>query len=893
MKTDETNKDDSLKNSPIIDGIEEFREEIGKQRVKIWGGDKSYEDEVVSDEDYRILLDKSDLTEGDKELYLKRYRAKAELAKKRDEERYKAEKEKSEQESEDEASILGEDEGISSEEENEKAENVQEEDNFVSFEYRETMSNEERYKWKSNSVQFKKEKTLQEQIQAMIEDQKKDFENYLGGNFAGKLGAAMMIIGFIIGINYGISIGLIGQMGIILIGFAVGSALLYVGHRAHEKNPAVTTTLVTIGIWVMYFSVYKLYTYLDLEHEMLYLAYFINFCVTALSIAMAINYKREPLAFVSVLAGYITPLFVGNQVVIEDFYGVLFTYLLMMNIALMVVANKMQWRSVNIGTFVASFVILFVWVMFLMNPTTDLTEALVFTSLYFFAFYVMNIVYTLQVENPLAQFNRILLFANTAIYIVFILKINIHAQTGVGTMGFFYLFQSALSCVYAYILYREDKIEEHEGLFGQLLLFSLLFLNWSLFLIFDLASLNVLWSIEAALVLYIGLRTRIEVLNKASLIITAFSLVTMVICWVKNYSNPFLNFMANDAVLHTLISMLSIVAMVMVINHEKRKINQLFDELVLEEGADVRALEKERKEEINDFEDMNVFNFSLYSYVDFLITLMILVVFVNGNIEFAVNTPSNFGGNDIRKIIWGIFNTAFVMTLWYTAKHFKMENFKSNATFLLVVSIVSYFFMGSGSAANLRMQFLLTDTSFFPFFLHYLDVGLGIFGLLWVLKDIATEKGMDNSTFSWLTYFSCLILTIHASIELDHLFVLFAFNEGDKVEEILSTSHLVGYSLLWTFFAFGILYYGMIHKIKELRFFSITLFSFVLLKFFFFDFWQISKGNKILAFIVIGAILVAVSALYKKLQQMVLEGEISALTGGKKIETVENSEEDN
>jgi uncharacterized membrane protein len=886
MNTDEP-KDDhkEILNTSLTEGMEEFREEVQKYRLKIWNGDQSYEQGVIEDKEYRELLEKADLTEGDKEVYLKKYRARAELAKKLDAVRFGLEDEDIEEIADEEeleiaANLLGEDEGEEDAPEflkigkNEK----------VPFDVAQpSISDAERYKWKSNSAHFKKEKTVQEQIQEIIEAQRKDFENYLGSNLAGKVGILMMIIGFIIGVNYGISTGLIGQVGIIVIGFAVGSGLLVAGHRVHDKNPAVTTTLVTIGIWVMYFTVYKLYTYLNLESGMLMMAYLINFLVTVLSMAMAMYYKREPLALLSVIAAYITPLFVGNSVEIENFYAFLFAYLLLMNIGMMYVANIMEWRTVNMATFAASFLILSVWILFLMNPENDLAEALWFSTLYFVAFYVMNIVYTLQPHNPLAKFNRQLLFANTVFYIVFILKINIHADTGAGTMGLFYLFQSVLSSIYAYILYHKQRLEEHEQLFEQLLLFSIIFFNWSLFLIFDLTTLNFVWSLEAPIIIYLGLRTRIEVLNQASLVLTLMSLASMFIGWFKSYTNPFLDFMMNDAVLHTLISVSSIAIMLAIIARERHLIVLAYENLKQEEGADLAAINEEMQEDLYDFEHQPIWFFNVHSYSDLLRTLLIFVVFLNGNIEFAVHTPSNFGGNDLRKLIWGIFNNLFILGLWGIAKRFNLANFKSNASFLIVLSVLAYFVMGTGSAVNLRNQYLMSTGDFFPFFMHYVAVLLGLFGYYLVVKDTAEEKGTESQTFSLLVYLGCVIVTAHLSIELVHLYVLTGYYEGVDIDLILSAARLVGFSLLWTLTAFGVVYAGMQMKVKELRMFGISLFVFVIFKFFAWDFWQIDKVGKIIGFMFIGAILVAVSSLYTRLQKMIIEGEISALTGEKPI----------
>jgi hypothetical protein len=118
MMTDEpVNDEKKPARISITDGMDDFRDEVQKFRVKIWSGDQSYEEDVIDDKEYKELLEKADLTEGDHELYLKKYRAKAEIAKKLDAERF-GDNEAQEEEAEEDlqADVLGEDEGESDEE---------------------------------------------------------------------------------------------------------------------------------------------------------------------------------------------------------------------------------------------------------------------------------------------------------------------------------------------------------------------------------------------------------------------------------------------------------------------------------------------------------------------------------------------------------------------------------------------------------------------------------------------------------------------------------------------------------------------------------------------------------------------------------------------------------
>jgi uncharacterized membrane protein len=73
--------------------------------------------------------------------------------------------------------------------------------------------------------------------------------------------------------------------------------------------------------------------------------------------------------------------------------------------------------------------------------------------------------------------------------------------------------------------------------------------------------------------------------------------------------------------------------------------------------------------------------------------------------------------------------------------------------------------------------------------------------------------------------------------------------------------------------SFGLMWLGMHYKSKTLRIISLCIFSLALLKLFFFDIADVSEAGKIVAFILLGVLLLTISFMYQKLKKIIIDNE--------------------
>lgn len=94
-----------------------------------------------------------------------------------------------------------------------------------------------------------------------------------------------------------------------------------------------------------------------------------------------------------------------------------------------------------------------------------------------------------------------------------------------------------------------------------------------------------------------------------------------------------------------------------------------------------------------------------------------------------------------------------------------------------------------------------------------------------------------------------------------------------KNTDILRHTQKTGYTILWGVSSFILMILGMKLKKQSLRIFSLVLFAITLIKLFAYDISNISEGGKIVAFILLGILLLIISFMYQKVKKLVIDDE--------------------
>jgi uncharacterized membrane protein len=152
---------------------------------------------------------------------------------------------------------------------------------------------------------------------------------------------------------------------------------------------------------------------------------------------------------------------------------------------------------------------------------------------------------------------------------------------------------------------------------------------------------------------------------------------------------------------------------------------------------------------------------------------------------------------------------------------------------------------------------------------HWLSVALALYLVYQMVQAIRTIPTLIRPV-SQLAWGSSILLIIFFSQEMQHAFVAATYHVGSipYQEEQYAKAVL---TIVWALCSFGLMWLGMRYKNKTLRIISLSLFSLALLKLFFSDIANVSEGGKIIAFILLGVLLLTISFMYQKLKKIIIE----------------------
>lgn len=679
-----------------------------------------------------------------------------------------------------------------------------------------------------------------------------DAEEFIAKNLFSTLGALMVVTGLIILFNYLVNIGFIEQRGRILIGFITGAALYAGAWKLREETRMISSGLVIAGTMALYYTAFMFFGFYAGEDNIIgdtkdqLLVFGVNLLITSLAIVFALLYDRKTIAAFAIVGGYLTSLFLDAAFIN---YFVFFTYLLLLNIAMLVIAYRKKWNFVNIMTFVISLLMFGIW---LLRVNLDIVRnyeiALVFATLYYITFFMMNVVYSFRTDTQLTTLNYILLLTNTVFYVFSMLFILFAIDAEGMHFGFFTMGLTLFNYIYAYLLYKNDNADIQ--LLNTLITMTVIFGAISAPLMLDYDYLNVLWATEALVLLWVGVRAEMSLLKMYSLLLLLMAIVMMLVQWLFTYSDPLVDFFFNQATLTSIATATVLTLSYIIVNNDK------------------------------EIKKVGIFNINGYKMM--VGGMAIFVLYMIGNVELIFNSDNSsvLENKNFKNLLLALYNTAFALGLWVASKNISIVKRSSESIVFFLAMVVIYFILGYPDVLIIRDEFLQNkilarNGSFIPnpraltyFLTHYVNIFLMIGGLFFIARDFFINN--DKRYFTPLVYFSVLIFLVHASQELTNLFVIgnsanIAIHEvSNHVNLLTDSTYNVHYALLWTLCSFALMIAGMYLKVKELRIASLALFLITLGKFFFFDFLSMDIVGRVISLVVIGSILSLISYLYRK-----------------------------
>lgn len=662
-----------------------------------------------------------------------------------------------------------------------------------------------------------------------------DLEKFIGENLFNKIGIVILVLGMGFFLKYAIDKDWINEIGRISIGFICGGILIGVAHRLRKSFTTFSSVLVGGGVAILYFTVSIGFHQYQLFSQTL--AFILTLLITGFTVLLSISYDRKELALFAILGGFGGPFMVSTG---EGNYLVLFTYILILNIGMLVLAYYKKWPVINIVCYLFTIVLFGGWFVSLElnsdNKTPPYASALVFASLFYLVFLVMNIINNIKEKTEFNALEIGILLSNTFLYYTVGILILNHLGGG-DYRGLFTAMIGLVNLVFAYALYKNDKIDRN--LIYLLIGLVLTFISLAAPVQLKGNQITLFWAAESVLLLWLSQKSGITLLKQSSVIVLVLMAISLVMDWQQVYGSGVyhagnrLPLIANKGLITGLVVVAALIAYSRLLKSEIRSV--------------------------------------LFREVQTSRTILAIGAIVIGYLAAALelNHQAYHYFPLLRILALGCYSYLFLCILLVAVRNADTEEFKFVVGALAAVCLFCYILIFNSETIFLRNSYLeKANSSLNNYLFHYLMViliGCTIYNLYKNEKSMRSTKGLV--AFQWFTAFIVLYV---ASAELDHLLVMSQYGKGKTIAGILNHTHKSGFAILWGCFALLCIYIGMKWKSKNIRIISITILVVTLLKLFVFDLRGLSEGGKIAAFISLGILLLVISFMYQRLKNLLL-----------------------
>ncbi len=153
------------------------------------------------------------------------------------------------------------------------------------------------------------------------------------------------------------------------------------------------------------------------------------------------------------------------------------------------------------------------------------------------------------------------------------------------------------------------------------------------------------------------------------------------------------------------------------------------------------------------------------------------------------------------------------------------------------------------------------------FYFHYISLGIVLYlayGVYKIHKEHLEIDFLNTNSALWVAAFLVVYMT---SSELMLHGLVFS------TDQTLALTHIVktGFPILWGVLAFAFLILGIKRENKTIRIIALTLLGLTIVKLFLYDIQNASETGKIVAFILLGVLILIISFVYQKLKVLVLD----------------------
>lgn len=653
-----------------------------------------------------------------------------------------------------------------------------------------------------------------------------DWEQVLGKNWFAIVGALALTIGVGFFLKLAFDNDWIGPVGRVVLGIAVGVALLAAGEYSQRRVPLWAQPVTAGGIGILYLSIYASFGLYELILPLpafLFLA-----LVVVLSALLALRYESLVIALLGLVGAFLTPVLLGRDLPEPR---LVLVYILVIDLGILGVSTFRNWRWFTMVGLAGSYGLFVLWLD--QFPSESVVLVHLFLTGVFVVFVGATTLFHIVWRRAPGPVDLALITLNAAGYYALTFALLWEEY-----QVWFGLITLCLSLLYGLVAYAAIK---RSGTPAEVALFALsiagVFLTVAVPLQLSGSWVSVAWAAEGAIIIWVGFQL-------ARWPMRAFGLGVLGIAAIRLL------------VFDTPVELVDFTPV----------INERFPTFVAAIAAFSVAcyLYWRQREHLEEWEQ-NIAP-ALAGVANFLTLWLFtaeVIAYFDSQVQFLSRemTPQDAENGKLLTLtaMWTIY--AFgILAVGLAKRHAPLR------------------WVGLGLLAIPGLKLLLFDTfmvrldpiTFLPVINFHFLVFLIVLGALLAAACLYRRDG-DRLTKEEGYVFQILVVVVNA-VTLWFLSAeavrFFDSQEAKQGTDLFSAMHL-SLTVLWAVYAIGIIGVGIAKQEGKVRLAGMALLAVPVLKLFIFDIFLLEQGYRVAAFVTLGGLLLATGLVYQRYSQAI------------------------
>jgi uncharacterized membrane protein len=619
------------------------------------------------------------------------------------------------------------------------------------------------------------------------------------------IGIFTLVLGIGYFVKYAIDKNWIGENARMGIGFLAGFILIITAHFI-RKNYTIFSSIITGGgIAVLYFTTTIAFREYHLFTQNT--AFVITCAITLLSIFLSYRYISETLIVFSLFGGFLAPLMISTG---QSNYIFLFTYLSLLNIGMLITVYLKNWKSVGWIAFIFTAIYLYFWTI----EKTDLTSIIFYivTYIIFYAFALQNYLKT-NLLSKLDILMLVLINFSSIIGLVYIFSILRYEPLSIFPLSF-----ALINIFFAFREYQNKKFERNYSVFAGI---GISLLTLAVALQFKTQLITSVWAIEASLLLYIWKKTGHSIFKIFFYLLFPLVILSQIMTWTEYINNEkHLTIILNPVFLTSLVVIAS-----------------CFFNLIL--------LKKESKEKSDTEFFENAFKVLCFGVI--YLSILFELIYQLSSLHIVV-----------------IITYSFLYSIVFTSLMLMLKNKLSISQDLenLLIYGLLFLFIAHITNSQIVSAVIAKEIGLSFYWIHLIYLA----PLLYLIIKLIPQSEFLKQKAGYLLISIVCILTV--SFELYRIYIFLNNTTYQNIFQLQEHFSILYLPIIWAVLSCGFIFAGLKKNIPELNKIGFGLLGITILKLYLYDVWQMDNISRIIAFIILGIILLLSSFMFQKFKIM-------------------------